>query len=111
MRFFEEILLLLKNLAEKWNRFWFFSPCELQIKSFRMMFGAVLLCTYLARTADLSLFYHPEGLTTWALLPDVISTKFRFSILEIFPSFTMVCVFHALLLISLITLTVGIFPA
>jgi hypothetical protein len=63
-----------------------------------------------SRSFDLEFFYTDAGILPLSAIADLVSMKYRFSILFYVNSLTGVWILHTLFLVSLLTMAFGIFP-
>jgi hypothetical protein len=113
MKWRKNLSKVLKKAGEtqaKWNTFWFEADSAQRIHLFRLIFGLTLFGFYLSRTVDLEFFYTDSGILHLNVIPEVVPTRFRFSVLDYFQGIFSLYFFHSLFLVSLLTMAFGIFP-
>lgn len=98
----------MNNLWNRWNHFWFSPVPLLNLALFRVIFGAVMTIMYLNRQKDVALFYTDQGVLprnlSLQILPELMRPTFQ---LMFWPDSWMSSV-HALFVILLLALTLGV---
>lgn len=92
-----------------WEHFWFDSVNLVQVRLFRKLIGWILFGCYFSRSFDLEFFYSDAGMLRSTILPEVISSQYKYSLLTYFSGITSIWVLHLLFLLSLMALAFGMF--
>lgn len=95
-----------------WNRFWFDSRSDDTLAAlgiYRAAFGAVALFFYFTRHLDLEFFYGEGGIMPLSHLQSLPNLEFRPTLLALFPGMAAAHALHAIFLLALLGLTVGLF--
>lgn len=93
-----------------WNRFWFESENQEQMKLFRRVLAMLLLFSYSLRSLDLELYFSDKGIAPLSILSDVADMRYRYSLFQFFPSVSALWFFNGVFLLSLLLLALGIWP-
>lgn len=94
-----------------WDRFWFHSENQEQVKLFSRLLGAVLLFAYSIRSLDLELYFSDRGIAPLAMLSEISDMQYRFSILHYFSSLSALWILNSVFLISLLLMVIGVLPS
>jgi hypothetical protein len=100
------------SLIRGWNRFWFDSRTDSTLTPlglYRIAFGAVALFFYFTRHLDLEFFYGDAGILPLTHLKSMPGLEFRPTLLALFPGLGFLHALHALFLLCLLLLTLGLF--
>jgi|GEM_PF-677956 len=106
--FVEIVKTLSHRFVEAWNRFWFETNGNEQMRLFRRALASLLFLSYLIRSFDLELYYSDLGVAPLSILPDIADLNFRYSLLTFFPGVKALWVMNGIFLVSLIFLTLGL---
>ena len=93
---------------EAWERFWFESNAPVQMRLLRSSVGFLLFALYLLRTPDLGFLFSDSGLVPASVLKTAMAEPFEWSLLAQFPQTYVLWAAHAVLLLSLLALGLGI---
>jgi hypothetical protein len=91
-----------------WTRFWFGPVSLLNLAVFRIIFCGTMFVIYLSRQADVGLYFTDQGLVPKAMSSKILLEFFRPPIQLTFWSDAFVPWMHALLVLSLLLLCLGI---
>jgi hypothetical protein len=100
----------LRRGYEAYGRFFFEAEATEQMRLLRIALGILLLVAYSIRAIDNSFYFGSDGVLDLEKMVEVFPMKYRWSFLVWFPGDTSLRVCTTLLLASLATMTLGVFP-
>lgn len=92
----------MKEIAARWNRFWFAPSPTSTLAVVRIAYGIVVLAWSLSLAADLSAFFSTSG-----LVPDGNPSGWTWSLLSVFPSDAAVTALYGVLVAAAVCVAIG----
>jgi hypothetical protein len=100
---------MISKLWQRWNDFWFGPVGLLNLAVFRILYAGILFFMYLSRQMDVGLFYTDQGILPRALSHQILMQGFRPPFQFFFWPDSWVFTVHALFVLSLLMICLGVF--
>ncbi len=98
------------EMWEAWDAFWFQAEGVERMTLFRRLAAMLMLSSYVVRSIDLELYFGESGVARMAVLPEIMDSKYKLSLLTLFPGDTAMWVINGIFLVALFLLVIGIWP-